>query len=40
MDSSLQVQQTNGKLFSNFELVFEFLTKNRKFLKRIARDEY
>ena len=40
MDSSRRVLQSNGKLFSNFELVFEFLGENRKFFKRIARHEY
>ena len=28
MDSSQQVLQTNGKLFSNIELVLEFLSEN------------
>ena len=32
--------QTNGKLFSNFEFVFEILTDNRNILKRKAKSEY
>ena len=40
MNSSRQALQTIGELFSNFELVFEFLVESRKFFKRIARLEY
>ena len=40
MNSSRQGLQTNGKHFSNFELVFEFLAKNWKFFKWIVRREY
>ena len=31
MDLYEQTLQTNGKLFSNFEFVFEFMAENRKF---------
>ena len=34
MDSSLSALQTNGKLFSNFELVFKFLGKKQKISKQ------
>ena len=30
MDSSQQALQTNGNLFTNFELIFELLTENHK----------
>ena len=40
MDSSQRALQTNKKLISNFELVFEILSENRYFFKRIARREY
>ena len=40
MDSSQRALQTNGKIFSNFDLVFEFLAEKRKFSKRIVRREY
>ena len=31
MDSYQRALQTNGKLFSNFDLVFEFLAENKNF---------
>ena len=31
MDSSQRALQTNGKIFSNFEFVFEFLAENHFF---------
>ena len=34
MDSSQQALQINGKLFSNFEFVFEFLAENNFFSKK------
>ena len=40
MDSSQRDLQTCRKLFSNFEFVFKFLAKNRKFFKRIVMREY
>ena len=40
MDLSQQALQTNEKFFSNFEFVFESLTENHKFFKRMARHEY
>ena len=40
MDSSQRSRQTNGKLFPNFDIVFEFLAENGNFFKRIARREY
>ena len=35
MDLSRQALQTNGKFFSNFELVLEFLAENPKIFKRM-----
>ena len=40
MDLSQRGLQTNEKLFSNFDLVFEFLDENRFFFKRIVNREY
>ena len=46
MDLSQRALQTNGKLFSNFKLVFLILVKKQKFypktefFKRIVRREY
>ena len=34
MDSIQRARQTNGKLFSNFKLVFELMAKNRKIFNR------
>ena len=39
MDSSQRFLQTNEKLFSNFEFVFELMAKTEKIFKRIARRE-
>ena len=36
MDLSQQALQTNGKLFSNFKLVFKFFAENLEIFKRIA----
>ena len=40
MGLSQRALQTNGKLFSNFEWVFEFLVENHNFFKIIAKHEY
>ena len=40
MDLSQRALQSNGKLFSNCNFVFEILAENRKIFKRIARREY
>ena len=40
MDLSQRALQTNGNLFSSFELVFEILAENQKILKRTERREY
>ena len=44
MDLSQQALETNGKLFSNFEFVFQFLAENLKNEigrpKWLARPEY
>ena len=40
MDSLQRALQTNGKLFSNFNFVFELMAENRKILKRIEEREY
>ena len=37
MDLHQRVLHTNGKLFSNFKLVFEILAKNIKFLPKIKK---
>ena len=38
MDSYQQALQTNGNfIFSDFEFVLEFLAKNQKIFKQIAR---
>ena len=36
MDLSQQALQTNGKLFSNFKLVFKIFAENLEIFKRIA----
>ena len=38
MNLSQQAQQTNVKLFSNFNFVFKFLAENQKIVKRIASE--
>ena len=40
MDLIQRALQTNGFVFSNFDLVFKFSAENRIFFKRIARREY
>ena len=40
MDLSQRALQTIGKLFSNFEFVFEFLAENQIKKKRIVRHKY
>ena len=40
MDLSQRALQTNEKLFSNFEFVFELIAEKRKIFKQIARLEY
>ena len=37
MDSSRQALQTNGKLFSNFEVVLELLAENKIIFRRLVR---
>ena len=40
MDSSQRALQTNGKLISNFEFIFELMSENQKILHRMVRLEY
>ena len=40
MDFFQRALQTDEKLFSNFEFVFELMAENRKIFKRIERREY